>query len=157
MKHANNLSNAPIIFDLFGVLLQKEYSTDGRSAIVPLDHGVQLLKELAGQTDDSGQRRPCYLLSNANNATITELAKQYPTIFALFDGIVTSQDAGHSKPDARMYRYLIDKYNLVNLPGIFIDDTLENVIAAEQCGLIGIQWTNAGAVRSILKGLNVLQ
>jgi FMN phosphatase YigB (HAD superfamily) len=155
MKTKTNVSITPIIFDMFGVLFQKEYSNDGQIHIVPITEGVELLRELAAQTNAKDNRsNPCYLLSNASNSTINALRNQYPDIFALFDGIVTSQDAGFSKPDTRMYHYLINTFNL-HKPSIFIDDTLENVIAAEHVGLIGIQWTNVTTVHKVLKQLGI--
>ena len=149
MNTQNTLSSAHIIFDLFGVLFQKEYSSDGRSAYRPIPKGSDLLRECA-------EHHRCYLLSNASTQTIEILQTQYPEIFSLFDGIVTSEHAGYAKPDTRMFHYIIDTFNLYDKPCIFIDDTLTNITAAEHVGMIGVHWVDGDNVRATLKKLQVL-
>lgn len=149
MNTKRKLSPAHIIFDLFGVLFQKEYSSNGHITYNPIPEGYDLLRECAAHHN-------CYLLSNASKQTIEILQTQYPEIFSLFDGIVTSEHAGYAKPDTRMFHYIIDTFNLYDKPCIFIDDTLTNITAAEHVGMIGVHWTDGNNVRATLKKFQVL-
>ena len=44
-----------------------------------------------------------------------------------------------NKPDPRIYKALLDKYQLKAVESVFIDDRLENVQAAFRLGFAGIQ------------------
>ena len=57
----------------------------------------------------------------------------------LFDGGVASCDVHINKPDPRIYKALLDKYQLKAGESVFIDDRLENVQAAFRLGFAGIQ------------------
>ena len=48
-------------------------------------------------------------------------------------------DGGINKPDPRIYKALLDKYQLKAGESVFIDDRLENVQAAFRLGFAGIQ------------------
>ena len=57
----------------------------------------------------------------------------------LFDGGVASCEVHINKPDPRIYKALLDKYQLKAGESVFIDDRLENVQAAFRLGFAGIQ------------------
>ena len=57
----------------------------------------------------------------------------------LFDGGVGSCEVHINKPDPRIYKALLDKYQLKAGESIFIDDRLENVQTAFRLGFAGIQ------------------
>ena len=56
-----------------------------------------------------------------------------------FDGGVASCEVHINKPDPRIYKALLDKYQLKAGESVFIDDRLENVQAAFRLGFAGIQ------------------
>ena len=73
-----------------------------------------------------------YVLSNASDAFYDYFPRFRP--IEDFDGIVVSADIHMIKPDAGIYRYLTDKYNLESEECLFIDDRKENVDTALQLG-----------------------
>ena len=69
----------------------------------------------------------------------------------LFDGIVVSSDLHLIKPDRRIYRHLLDAYQLRPGECLFIDDRQENVEAARQEGMLAEVFTgNFDAIRARL-------
>lgn len=96
-----------------------------------------------------------YALSNFSG----ELFRQVRHHFAFvdwFDGLVISGDEGVIKPDERIFRLLIDRYDLEPATTVFIDDRNENVDAATVAGLVGVHFTSAEALRRQLRTLAVL-
>ncbi|MCR5119090.1 MAG: HAD family phosphatase [Lachnospiraceae bacterium] len=55
-----------------------------------------------------------------------------------FDGCVFSFREGVVKPDPEIYKILLDRYDIKAEESVFIDDTEENVLAAEKLGFKGI-------------------
>lgn len=76
-----------------------------------------------------------YVLSNASTEFYTYFPKEYD--MKMFDGIVVSADLHIIKPDAAIYQYIIDKYQLCPKECLFIDDRVENVEAAQRMGICG--------------------
>ena len=60
-------------------------------------------------------------------------------VLTQFDGGVASCEVQVNKPDPRIYKALLKKYQLKASECIFIDDRLENVQAAFALGFAGIQ------------------
>ncbi|MBR4588802.1 MAG: HAD family phosphatase [Lachnospiraceae bacterium] len=58
-----------------------------------------------------------------------------------FDGCVFSFREGVVKPDPKIYRILLERYDLKAEECVFIDDTEENVRGAEKLGFKGIVFT----------------
>ena len=76
-----------------------------------------------------------YLLSNFNQRLRGEL--DLAPSLKLFDGLVISGEVGVSKPDARIYEYLLSTYGLEAGECIFIDDRQDNLDAGEKLGIKG--------------------
>ena len=57
----------------------------------------------------------------------------YP-FFRTFEGIVISGEEKLKKPDERIFRLLLERYELAAEECLFIDDSLVNVRAAEHLG-----------------------
>lgn len=55
-----------------------------------------------------------------------------------FDGCIFSFREGYIKPEAEIYNCLLERYNLTANECVFIDDTEENVLAAQKIGFSGI-------------------
>lgn len=62
-------------------------------------------------------------------------------------GGVYSFEVGSTKPNKKNYETLLSKYQLIPEETIFIDDRLENVKAADNCGIHGIQFTTLEDVK----------
>ena len=78
-----------------------------------------------------------YYLSNIPEDVLDFLTER--DLKGLFDGGVASCEVHINKPDPRIYKALLDKYQLKAGESIFIDDRLENVQAAFRLGFAGIQ------------------
>ncbi len=76
-----------------------------------------------------------YLLSNANTRQ-AEYCVRLPG-WECFDGRVTSAELNILKPDAGIYRHLLQKYDLKADECFMIDDSPANVYAALKCGFHG--------------------
>jgi len=81
-----------------------------------------------------------YVLSNACNKFHEYFPKNYDVNF--FDGIVVSSDVHTIKPEPEIYKYLLNKYELVPEECLFIDDREENVNGAKAVGMKGVIFAN---------------
>ena len=78
-----------------------------------------------------------YYLSNIPQDVLELLNER--GVLAQFDGGVASCEVHINKPDPRIYKALLAKYQLKAGESVFIDDRLENVQAAFRLGFAGIQ------------------
>lgn len=90
-----------------------------------------------------------FYLSNIPEDALAYLKQQ--EFFALFEGGVASCQVRMNKPDPRIYRALMSRYNLLPEETIFVDDTKANAAAAVELGITGIQYKGSG---SFIKALN---
>ena len=93
-----------------------------------------------------------YILSNYSQELFEKHTKDAPFI-SLADGIVVSYQIHITKPDEKIYRYLLDKYNLKAEECIFFDDREENTEAARKLGIEAITVTSR---EFLLDGLDKL-
>ena len=68
----------------------------------------------------------------------------------MIDRYVVSGAEGLVKPDHRLFRVLLERYNLKAEDCIFIDDNPDNVAAAKDLGITGIVFTGAEELRKQL-------
>lgn len=100
----------------------------------PIEEIHEWIKELK----DKGYA--LYVLSNA--PTIFEdHVDSYP-IMKYFDGRVFSASIHLSKPDLKIYEYILNKYRLDASECLFIDDKPENIRAAIQVGMKSMVYHN---------------
>ena len=78
-----------------------------------------------------------FVLSNMANSTYQFFKND--DFFSLCNGIIISAEEHVKKPDERIYRILLDRYNLVAEECLFIDDDLngENYNTANRIGIKG--------------------
>lgn len=74
-----------------------------------------------------------YVLSNAADNFYSYFTRFAPKEF--FDGIVFSAEVHMIKPDVRIYRHLLDTYQLDGETCLFIDDREDNVQGAQEAGM----------------------
>jgi FMN phosphatase YigB (HAD superfamily) len=60
------------------------------------------------------------------------------------------------KPDARIYRHLLETYGLAAEDCVFIDDSAANVAGAEAVGLTGLHFQSPERLRRELTELGLL-
>lgn len=97
----------------------------------PLDDNVRLLPELKKQ----GFR--LFYLSNFPLDSFELIRNDY-YFFRYFEGGIISAEVKLSKPDVRIYNYLLNKYSIEAEESLYIDDIEENVRAAESRGMTGL-------------------
>jgi putative hydrolase of the HAD superfamily len=110
----------------------------------PLDDNVRLLPELKKQGFS------VYYLSNFPLDTFEEVRNDY-YFFRHFDGGIISAEAKLSKPDARIYRYFLDKYSLNAGECLYVDDIEENVRVAESTGMQGMLTNGSPKIAALLE------
>ena len=98
---------------------------------------------------------PLYALSNWSAETFPVARARFPFL-GLFSGIVISGEERVSKPDPRVYQVLFDRYRLDPRDAVFIDDAPRNVEVAAAMGMLGLQFTGAGPLRTALEACGLL-
>ena len=71
----------------------------------------------------------------------------------LFDVVFCSGDEGLVKPDAAAYQAVLQRLRVKPEEAVFIDDTIEHVLAARRLGLRGVLFTTAEALEEQLADL----
>ncbi len=89
------------------------------------------IRELIAELKQKGYN--LYILSNMTRHFI-EREYKFP-ILDLFDGIVYSAPIKMIKPNAEIYTYILEKFNLQAEECLFIDDTKANLAAAARFGI----------------------
>ena len=87
------------------------------------------------QVKEAGAK--AYVLSNFMEATY-EYEIRHNSFFRDFDGMILSFEQHLTKPEAAIYRKLIETYQLDPATTVFFDDIEENIEAARKEGLIGV-------------------
>jgi len=74
-----------------------------------------------------------------------------------FDGVVVSGEEKLIKPDPRIFHAALTRFDLDPERTIFVDDRLENVLAAEQLDMIGHQFFTPSGLREALTHLDMIE
>jgi 2-haloacid dehalogenase len=115
----------------------------------PIDGSVQILGEL------QARGTPLYAITNFNQDKFKETLRRFAFLGAFRD-IVVSGDARVIKPDAAIYRLLLERNGLDAASCVFIDDSEKNVRGAEAVGMKGLHFTTPEALRAELGGMGLL-
>jgi len=110
----------------------------------PLDDNVRILPAL------KKHGFKLYYLSNFPLDIFEEIKNDY-YFFRYFDGGIISSEVKLSKPDIRIYRYLLEKYSLLPEETFYIDDIEKNVIAADFAGIKGLTTYGSTKIASDLE------
>ncbi|MFI5706823.1 HAD family hydrolase [Kribbella sp. NPDC051620] len=110
-----------------------------------------LIEDTAGLlTELRAQGIPTYALTNFS-AEKWEIAKQAFPILAGFTGEVVSGTEQTVKPDEKIYRILLERYDLDPARSFYTDDKDYNVVAARAVGLDAETFTDAATLRAQLR------
>ena len=90
-----------------------------------------------------------YGLTNWSMETFPAARERFG-ILQMIDRYVVSGAEGLVKPDARLFRVLLDRYHLKAEECVFVDDNPDNVAAAKALGMEGIVFTGADSLRKHL-------
>ena len=97
-----------------------------------------------------------YGLTNWSAETFPMVRDTYP-VFQEFDGIVVSGEEHLLKPDAAIYKCLLERYALQAEESLFVDDNADNVAGARNVGMKAIQFTSAEELERELKDVFGMQ
>jgi HAD superfamily hydrolase (TIGR01509 family) len=117
--------------------------------LLPINATIDIIKELKGKD------HKLYVLSNMGLKAADAIEEKY-NFWDLFDGILFSSRIKMIKPDDEIFHHLADKYNLTINNSIFIDDTKENIIAADKLGFKTIHFESADQCRKELVNFKCL-
>jgi 2-haloacid dehalogenase len=115
----------------------------------PIEGTVDILAELKR----SGV--PRYALTNWSAETFPPAQARYDFL-SWFDGIVVSGEEGVIKPDARIFRILLERFRIVPGEAVFVDDNPANAAAAQALGIHGIHFRSPELLRFELETLGIL-
>lgn len=136
-----------LVRDILQIVLNADYlMTISR----PMKRTINLVKKIR----EKGSYQ-LFILSNMGHEPFDLLKKTYPDILALFDDCIISADTHFIKPEPMIFQYFLDKHKLKAEECIFIDDQEENILAAQELGIVGILFDKVSHVRKKLKRLGV--
>jgi len=84
------------------------------------------------------------------------IAKKRYDFLNWFDGIIVSGEAGLKKPDLKIFRLLLEKYQLDAGKTVYLDDVKANIVAASEVGLRTIHFQNAAQLREALRECGIV-
>jgi 2-haloacid dehalogenase len=110
----------------------------------PVPGSWEILEDLAAQGV------PLYALTNWSAESWPAARELHPRL-ALFRDVLVSGQERLLKPDAAIYRRLLDRNGLAAESCIFVDDSPANVAGARAVGIDAIHFTGAEALREALR------
>ena len=135
--------------------LQAEHPEWAEAIAIYLTRWVEMMGgEVAGTADVFRSAKAAgykiYGLTNWAAETFPMIRDTYP-VFQEFDGIVVSGEEHLLKPDAAIYRCLLERYALRAEESLFIDDNRDNVAAARAIGMEAVLFENAEQLEKVLR------
>jgi putative hydrolase of the HAD superfamily len=107
-----------------------------RASLTPKPDSVELLEKL------HQQGLGLYCISNMPASSYAYLRARH-AFFGRFRGVAISGQLQLMKPDARIFRHLLEAHGLMAQHTAFVDDSVKNVQAAEALGLKGVRFQDA--------------
>lgn len=105
------------------------------------------MREVIADLSDKGYG--IYGLTNWSMETFPAARERFG-ILQMIDRYVVSGAEGLVKPDARLFRVLLNRYHLKAEECVFVDDNPDNAAAAKALGMEGIVFTGADSLRKHL-------
>lgn len=76
--------------------------------------------------------------------------------YASFDDVYASCEIGHAKPERAFFTYILEQEQVLPEHVFFIDDNLENCIAARELGITAHQYRNVVDLYSVLNNIEIV-
>lgn len=76
--------------------------------------------------------------------------------YRFFDCVYASHQIGHLKPDEDFFWYILEKESVSPQEVFFVDDTPENIVAAQKIGIHSVLFTNAQDLRKTIEQFPLL-
>jgi 2-haloacid dehalogenase len=112
------------------------------------------MPELVADLDGRGV--PLYAITNFSHEFWPPFAAREAALFGRFRDILVSGEVKLVKPDPAIYALALERFGLAPGEGLFVDDRIENVEAAERAGLVGHLFRGAEPLRAALEGYGLL-
>ncbi len=95
------------------------------------------------------------MLSNNTQPNVEAIKENYPEMLQGFERLYFSNELKLSKPDLRIYEYILQDLGLVAAECVFIDDKEKNILACEEVGINGIWFKDMAGFKNELSRLGV--
>ncbi|MEP2705791.1 MAG: HAD family phosphatase [Roseibium sp.] len=99
---------------------------------------------------------PLFAITNFSNEKFKEAQDRFPFLKTSFRDIVVSAEEQLIKPDLRIYQVLFERNDIDPKTCFFIDDSIANVEAARQVGMVAHHFSQASTLRADLVRLGFL-
>lgn len=96
------------------------------------------------------------ILSNTNDLHFDYLQNKYPEIFAYFKHLHLSYKMKSRKPDAEIYKKVIDFYNIEPASIFFTDDLEKNINSAKELNISAFKFEGLKKLKEDLSSLGVV-
>ena len=109
---------------------------------------------LPGIEDLLGRLRQKYriaFLSNSNEVHAEVIPRKFASLFERDDRIIFSHRFKTAKPDPEMFHRALEVIGALPSQAVFVDDLLENVLAARSVGITSYQFRDVFALESALR------
>lgn len=95
-------------------------------------------------------------LSNSNEVHAELIPRQFAALFRKDDRFIYSHRFRVAKPDPEMFRRALEVLGALPQQVVFIDDLIENVLAAREIGMTSFQFIDAEQLRRDLESAGLL-
>jgi putative hydrolase of the HAD superfamily len=96
------------------------------------------------------------ILSNMVPEVLRAMRQEFAWL-ATFNQLTWSCELGIAKPDPAIYHLTCDKLGVRPGEALFLDDKMENILAAERLGLCGLQFKSIEQLRTDLQSRSLLE
>jgi 2-haloacid dehalogenase len=134
-------------------LEQKGFFAAFNSIIASYNPGIV---EIIRNIKDSN-RVKLLCLSNINSSHWEYLISKKWGFLECFDELILSHEVHMTKPDKRIFQYAIKRAECKAEEIVFIDDGMNNIRAARELGIIGINFSNKKDLAIELKKLQIME
>jgi len=115
----------------------------------PIQDSVSLLNKLK-----KANTHKLYALTNWSAETFPVAIERYDFL-QHFEGILVSGAEKMRKPYSKIYKLMLERYQLEASTSVFIDDNLDNVLGAQKVGMKAIHYKNSQQLLNELAYLGV--
>ena len=126
-----------------------EAFSQARDSLQPNNAMLAFIHELKKASEGAMK---IYAMSNISKEDFAVLSTKRVD-WSVFDRVFTSGHAGMRKPDLSFYYYVLKEIELAPEEAVFVDDKMENVLAARSLGINGIVFEDNFAVIRALRNI----
>ena len=151
----NNEQDAGRTFAEATALLVKQYPDFEPQINMYFDRWPEMFNGVFEGTKDileqlvKDDRYRVYALTNWSAETWDIALELFP-FFTWFEGVLVSGQEKMKKPDHRIYHLLLERFNIDPQKAVFFDDSLKNVVAAQEVGIHAFQFLSPEQLKTEL-------